>query len=151
MSFTSPADALRIVAAALVLATAACTNSTGPEEVPEGAAFVYSESSSLSVVSFSSTARVGVPFELTVNTYGLDGCWVRARTDVSTRRGETTVTPFNRSSASSGSGCAQVIARIPHHVTLTIATAGEHRLLIRGFDLARRTPTVVNSSITVLP
>lgn len=140
------------IAATLLLAPAGCNNSTGPDDPAKGAALLLPMISSLSLVELSpQQLHAGQPFELTVNTFGADGCWARDRTDVSVGSRGVIVTPYNRSSVPATGGCTQALARIPHRVTLVLDTPGEHRLTVRGTDFETRKPSNIHLTITVLP
>ncbi|MBL0171320.1 MAG: hypothetical protein IPP90_11410 [Gemmatimonadaceae bacterium] len=140
------------ISATLLLASVACHDATGPDNPADGAALLAPMFSSLSLIELSPTQlRAGQPFELTVNTFGADGCWGRERTDVSVGRRGITVTPYNRALAVTNVGCTQALSRIPHRVTLLLATPGEHRLTVRGTDFESRKPLVVIITLTVLP
>jgi hypothetical protein len=140
------------IAATLFIAPVACNDTTGPDDPAEGAALLLPMISSLSLLEVSPPQpRAGQAMELTVNTFGSDGCWARDRTDVSVGRRGITVTPYNRSLAPTNAGCTQALARIPHRVTLVIPTAGEHRVTVRGTDFETRKPSLIHLTITVLP
>ncbi len=135
----------------LIAALTACRDSTAPDADLADAALVNLAISSMSVISVTETPKVGIPFELRVQSYGLDGCWVADRAVVSTNESSATITPYNRSNASPTMGCTAAIISIPHRIMLSFASPGLKTIVVRARDFNTRAPVRFELSITVVP
>lgn len=129
----------------------ACRNTTGPE-IEFGTALIGSFSTEgPPIVVLSDTMRAGVPFAVTVNTLGSDGCWQAERTDVVNSERGAIIAPYNKSNALPGSACTQMIIGIAHRMTLLFATAGEKILQVRARDAATGQPREVGYTLIIRP
>ena len=141
-----------LMAAVMIVALLVGCRESGTEPKPEGdLAYISMSLSSVPLVSVDAPPHAGQPFVLTVNSFGSDGCWSRSRTDLDTTRSPVVITPYNRYSGGPNVGCAAVITRIPHTVTLTFATAGHKSIIVRGRDFDGGSGVVqLTASIEVL-
>ena len=137
---------------AMLLAVTACHSATAPDAALRDSAFVYSTVSSIPLFGYADQVpQAGKSFELIVNTYGVDGCWVADRTDVEhAARDVTVITPYNRPTVTEAA-CAQYVSMIPHKVRLTFTTPGTKRLIVQGRDLNSKAVVRLEATILVAP
>lgn len=83
------------------------------------------------VIESPTTVKVGQSFDITVQTYGPDGCWSDDGTTVSISGLSATVTPFDRKS---GELCTHAPVEITHVASLTFNQPGEAQITIKGRD-----------------
>lgn len=130
----------------------ACDHSTTAPSPSDDPAYISMSISSLPLVSVDAPPHAGQPFVLTINSFGSDGCWSKSRTDLDTTRSPMVITPYNRYTGGPNVGCAAVIVRIPHTVTLTFATPGDKTVIVRGRDFGGNGGVVnLPAVIEVLP
>ncbi len=126
----------------------ACDDNTGP--VPQyGNAWVGMNASSLPIVSIAGSPRAGVPFEVTVNTFGSSGCSGVARTVVATNESGALIMPYNGSHQAPNAACTAVISSVPHRTTLTFRTAGEKTITVLARDYETGANRQVDVAVTV--
>jgi hypothetical protein len=155
MPRTATRTAVRTVARAALVSTlvlhVACRDTTGPNQDLADAALVNLAISSMSVISLTDIPKAGRPFEVRVQSYGLDGCWVADRAVVSADESGATITPYNRRDVGPSGGCYQVILPIPHRITLTFASPGTKTIAVRARDFTTREPVRFEVQVTVTP
>lgn len=139
------------IALCALAAAAACRDTTAPEIDVMDAALVNLAISSVPVLQVTSIPHAGQAFEVRVQSYGLDGCWVADRAVVTSNELSATITPFNRSTASATSGCTQAIIAIPHRVMLTFSSAGQKTIILRARDFSTGAPLQLEVPVTVVP
>ena len=129
---------------------AACDRASTEPALAENPAYIYLESSSTPLVSVEAPPHAGQAFQLTLNTYGADGCWTFGRTELDTSASPLVITPYNRYAGGPNVGCTLALARIPHTLTLTFATSGTKTVIIQGREFSGR---IIREpvTITVLP
>jgi len=137
------------LALTLLMSLAACGDSTAPV-LGADAAFIQPSFSSAPLFWVEGEARVGQPFTVQINTYGLNSCWGPARTDVQ-RGALVIITPYNRPPEPRGSACLMAINRIAHRVVLSYPTPGEKHLLIRGRAFETGAPIQYPVTLVVRP
>jgi hypothetical protein len=135
--------------AACLIPLVACRDTTAPV-VGANAALIQPAFSSAPVIWVIGEPRAGQPFEVQINTFGLNSCWVKERTDVEPGA-LVVITPYNRSMERPGTGCFDAISRIEHVVTLSYPTPGEKQLLIRGRAFDTRSPIHLAVTVVVKP
>jgi hypothetical protein len=132
----------------MVLSLAACRDTTAPV-AGANAALIGPSFSSVPVVWVVGEARAGKPFEVQINTFGLNSCWAKDRTDVQPGA-LVIITPYNRSGGQ-GTACFEAVSRIEHVVTLSYPTPGEKQVIIRGRDFDTRAPLHLPVTLVVKP
>jgi hypothetical protein len=140
---------LRALRSGVVALLAGCGDTTAP--LPgSNAALIQPAFSSVPLFRVVGEARAGQPFDVAINTYGLNSCWAKARTEVEPGA-LVIITPYNREQTPPATGCFLSIQRIEHVVTLSYPTAGEKPLLIRGRAFDTRRPMQFATTIVVKP
>ncbi len=142
------ASSVARILACILLPLAACRDTTGPV-AGENTALIGPSLSSVPVVWVVGEARAGLPFNVQINTFGLNSCWAKDRTDVQSGA-LVVITPYNRA-AGQGSGCFEAVSRIEHVVTLSFPTPGEKQVIIRGRDFDTRAPIQFPVTLVVKP
>ncbi|HKG91201.1 MAG TPA: hypothetical protein VKA84_04895 [Gemmatimonadaceae bacterium] len=107
--------------------------------VPEGVdpswslrpAFVDIERNSVQAIVSPMTARVGVPFTLTINSYGSSSCTRLGNDQVETRGMVADITVLNWE-APDGSPCTRDIRFLPHEIALRFTQAGDATVRVRA-------------------
>jgi hypothetical protein len=140
--------AARVLACVLV-PLAACRDTTAPI-VGANAALIQPSFSSVPVIWVVGEARAGRPFDVQINTFGLNSCWAKDRTDVQPGA-LVVITPYNRSIERQGAGCFEALNRIEHVVTLSYPTPGEKQVLIRGRAFDTHAPIQLPVTLVVKP
>lgn len=107
--------------------------------------------SSKSIVMVADTIRAGVPFAVTVNTFGNDSCWGLERTKVVNTESGAIIAPYNRNYGEPNTMCLATIQGIAHSTMLTFATAGEKTLRVRAHDFETGAPRQLDFTIVVRP
>jgi hypothetical protein len=140
---------LRALHSGALLLLAGCADTTAP--VPGShAALIQPSFSSVPLFRVVGEARAGQPFDVAINTFGLNSCWAKVRTDVEPGA-LLIITPYNREQQRPATGCFSSLQRIEHVVTLSYRTAGEKPLLIRGRAFDTRQPTQFAVTLIVKP
>lgn len=134
-----------------IVASFACHDATRPDADLADAALVNPAISSVQVISVTEVPKAGRPFEVRVQSYGLDGCWVADRAVVDLNESIATIIPYNRSNAGPSVGCQDIIIAIPHRVMLTFNTPGQKSLVVRARDFTTRQPLRFAVTVTVAP
>lgn len=142
---------LRCAIISTLATSLACGDVTRPDADLADAALVNLAISSVSVISVTEIPKAGQPFEVRVQSYGLDGCWVADRTVVDVTESGAVITPYNRSNAMQGTACTLAIVGIPHRIMLTFNTPGPKTLVVRARDFTTREPVRHEVTITVVP
>ncbi len=148
-SRSRPVSPLLATLACILVPFTACRDTTAPV-AGATAAFIQPSFSSVPLFEVLGEARAGRPIVVQINTFGLDSCWGRERTDVAAGA-LTIITPYNRTSSEPGTFCLAAIRRIEHAVTLSYPTPGEKQLLIRGRAFDTREPIVFPVTLSVKP
>ena len=102
--------------AGMLSALIGCRDTTAPDRDLADAALINLAISSMSVISVTEIPKAGRPFEVRVQSYGLDGCWVLDRSVVVSDESGATITPYNRRDAAPTGACTDAIVAIPHRV-----------------------------------
>lgn len=134
----------------LVLSLFGCQETTAPD-VEYGTARIAWWASSRSVIEIHDTVRVGVPFEVGVNTFGDNSCWGVERTTVHTGEFGAVIAPYNKSFEVNGGGCWPIISNVQHRTILTFTTPGEKTVSVRARDYENGHPIQVDVTLTVRP
>lgn len=137
------------VLASILMPVAACRDTTAPI-VGTNAALIQPSFSSVPVIWVVGEARAGRPFDVQINTFGLNSCWAKDRTEVQAGA-LVVITPYNRSNDRQGTGCFEAVSRIEHVVTLSYPTPGEKQVLIRGRAFDTRAPIQLLVTLVVKP
>lgn len=107
-------------------ATAACNLAGLDDQRQVGLAPIPPE------ISMPDSARVGVPFEVSIGTIGLNGCWRKGSTEVeSTGVLAVTITPYDIDQSTDGFACTQALLTFTHTATLRFDAGGEAAVTFR--------------------
>lgn len=139
--------AIAIVAAAALVA---CQDSTGPQ-LEFGNASIGKPTSSKSVVALSEQPKVNAPIELTVNTFGYNGCWGRTRTELIATEQGAIIIPYNGQLGNPRAACLSVEVEITHRVSLTFRSPGTKTITVLARDYETGANRQVDVSLTVTP
>lgn len=116
---------------ALAALTMACANPHDPAPADrEHGLILIPILSSLSLISPAS-AKVGVPFNVTIRTFGSSTCNLPAGLDVKYSTGEVLFTPWVTTSA--GAICTDDLTSHAQQASVTIAQPGTVRLVVYGY------------------
>ncbi|MCC6431002.1 MAG: hypothetical protein IT354_08830 [Gemmatimonadaceae bacterium] len=137
--------------AGMLSALIGCRDTTAPDRDLADAALINLAISSMSVISVTEIPKAGRPFEVRVQSYGLDGCWVLDRSVVVSDESGATITPYNRRDAAPTGACTDAIVAIPHRVMLTFTSAGPKTIAVRARDFETRAPVTFQVTVTVAP
>jgi len=110
-----------------LLSLAACDSVFGPDE--DRRTGVIAHYGDPVVLSAPDTVQVGVPFEISIVTYG-NGCLSEGETQVRVRGLQVDVTPYDIHSGAAA--CDDILNYFPHRVTLALPTPGLAHLLFHG-------------------
>ncbi len=92
------------------------------------------------------TVQLGVPFEVSVRTYG-DGCLREGPTNIRVRGLQIDVTPYDIHSG--GRVCEAILNMFPHKATLALPTPGLARFLFYGKQEPDNLPITVGREVYV--
>jgi len=131
-----------------VIAWDAEAGATGPEAsiLPDG----------FTVLDAPDEVQAGTPFEVTVTTLALNGCYERDREDIEQQDEVIEITPYDRDpSAGSGDSCPDVVGALDSTVELQFDTPGEALIRLNGQrvignDFSNRDDTVIEHDVTVV-
>jgi len=107
---------------------AACELATGPDADPRPG-IIQSPYLQAPVVVAPATVQAGEPFQVTVRTLGFSGCWVEARTTVTSEPGAATVRVYDRTV---GEVCTAALKTIDHTAGLRFDAPGTARIVVEG-------------------
>jgi hypothetical protein len=130
----------------------ACSSPTGDDEWERVVGTIVPMFSSVQSVFIPEGITAGRPFTVTVTTIGPSNCTRAAGGRVDVRGRIATVTPYDEVYTAEGFGCYRDIGHFPRGVSVTLPTAGDALIRIRGrsFDALGEEKTY-EVAVTVLP
>lgn len=138
------------VTMAMTTAVLGCSSSTEPKQESGELAIISYAASSAPLLSTLTPPHAGVPFDVTVTTFGAHSCYAADHIVKGEEDKLVTLTPYNRVKTD-GMGCFQGAMRIPHTVTLSFPTAGTWGVIVYGKEYLTDKPGKITATITVLP
>ncbi|MGH7459264.1 MAG: hypothetical protein ACREKN_09340 [Longimicrobiaceae bacterium] len=139
----SPARAPLLAALALLPVLSVC-QAASPTETREIGVIEY-HGSSEEVILAPDTVRAGVPFEVTVRTYGV-GCDRADAADTELIGGTAAIFPYDLTLSSPNLTCPGEIRRLARSVLIRFASPGVAVLRVRG----RKVPSENDGSFTTI-
>lgn len=97
-------------------------------------------------INVPDTVRVGVPFEVSVRTYG-NSCVAKDRTEVRTEGGRVQVRPYDLNATKTG--CMDILMQFEHTAAVTFNQAGVREIEFRGRSLPADTAVTIVRSVVV--
>jgi hypothetical protein len=82
------------------------------------------------VVVAPDTVTAGMPFDMTVNTVALDGCWSADGGELAVSGSVATATPYDR--RATARVCTMVLGTLAHHFSVSFDTPGEALIRVPG-------------------
>lgn len=123
---------LRFVGLALVVALVpGCDLVTSVQDQRVLGAIGYPDNMEIAVPD---TVAVNEEFDVSVRTFGADGCWQNDGTEVHVAGLDATVSPYDRIRRSSDTNCTMAPVEIEHTATVTFRQAGAAQVMISGRD-----------------
>jgi len=94
------------------------------------------------------SVTAGTPFEVTVTTFGFNGCWTEDRTDVTTLASQAVIRPYDRVR---DGACTQMTVLLPRSVQLRFDQPGTATIVVQGLrdDGDNAEPTQVQRTVVV--
>lgn len=124
--------------------TMACSGPTGPTPRTELGTIAFHDTEAVTQVPDS--VRVGVPFEISVRTYG-DGCVTGNGTEVQRHGRSVDVRPYDVHSGAQV--CTDVLRMFDHRATVMLETPGQADIRFHGMERPTDSVITVTRSVVV--
>jgi hypothetical protein len=137
--------------ATLIAATVfftACANLAGSDGARR-AGIIESPYLRASVLTAPEAVTAGVPFDVTVTTFGFSGCWTPDGTDVSNLTSQAVIRPYDR--VRTEGACTQTTVTLPRSVQLRFDQPGTVTIVVQGVrdDGDNAEPTQIERTVVV--